>query len=199
VNDQPRSRREEYAESTRQALLESATQLFSANGFVATSLEQVAADARLTKGAVYHHFANKQALFQAVLERLDTETMQAIVERSRTAHTTWDAAVAGLDAFLDRCLDTTYQKICFQEGPGALGFVRWWEHGEAHVAGLLKGVLGALRDDSLVDIDDLDALSTAIYGALTASALSIARAESPSGVRDATRDTMLRLIQGLHP
>src|SRR3954462_11496184 len=173
VLDEPQSRRQEYAAATRRALIESATRLFVEKGFATTSLEHVAADARLTRGAVYHHFANKQALFQAVLEEADAQTMELIVERSAGIASTWDAAVAGFDAFPDRCLDPTYQRICFEEGPSALGFVAWWEHGEAHVAGLLRAILGALRDENIVAVDDLDSLATALYGALTAGAIAI--------------------------
>jgi AcrR family transcriptional regulator len=191
------SRRQEYAAATREALVESAMRLFVDRGFASTSLEQVAVDARVTRGAVYHHFANKQALFQAVLEAVDAQTMASIVERSGSESSTWDAAVAGFDAFLDRCLDLTYQRICFEEGPGAMGFVAWWEHGEQHVAGLLKAVLGALRDENLVDLDDVDALATVIYGALAAGAIAIARADRPRVVRDEIRATIIRMVEGL--
>src|SRR3954451_7732266 len=181
----PPSRRHEYAAATRSALVASATRLFVERGFSGTSLEQVATDARVTRGAVYHHFSNKQALFQAVLEEVDAQTMNQIVEQAATAATsTWDSAVAGFDAFLDRCLDPTYQRICFEEGPTALGFVAWWKHGEAHVAGLLRAILGALRDENIVAVDDLDALATALYGALTAGAIAISRADDPRSMRD---------------
>src|SRR3954469_5453762 len=196
----PPSRRHEYAAATRSALVESATRLFVERGFSGTSLEQVATDARVTRGAVYHHFANKQALFQAVLEEVDAQTMNQIVEQAATAATsTWDSAVAGFDAFLDRCLDPTYQRICFEEGPTALGFVAWWQHGEEHVAGLLKGMLGALKNENLIALEDVDALATAIYGALTAGAIAMSRAEDPRAVRDGMRTTIIRLIQGLQP
>jgi AcrR family transcriptional regulator len=196
----PLSRRNEYAAETRQALVENATRLFVERGFSGTSLEQVASAARVTRGAVYHHFANKQALFQAVLEEVDAQTMNEIVEQATAVVTsTWDSAVAGFDAFLDRCLDPTYQRICFEEGPTALGFVAWWKHGEAHVAGLLKGLLGALKNENLIALEDVDALATAIYGALTAGAIAISRAEDPRAVRDGMRTTIIRMMQGLQP
>ena len=196
--DQP-SRRKEYALATRRALVDSAARLFVERGFGGTSLEQVAVDARVTRGAVYHHFDNKQALFQAVLEDVDAQTMALIADRSADAESTWDSAIAGLDAFLDRCLDPTYQRICFEEGPGAMGFVAWWKHGEQHVAGLLKAVLGALRDEQVIEFEDLDALATVLYGALSAGAIAIAGAHDAAAERDAVRTAVIRLIDGLRP
>jgi len=67
--DTVRSRREEYAEATHDALVESASACFFESGFAATSLDHVAQRARVTKGAIYHHFSSKRQLFLAVLER----------------------------------------------------------------------------------------------------------------------------------
>ena len=75
-----RSRREEYAESTYEALLDSAAACFLENGFLATSLDAVAKRARLTKGAIYHHFASKRDLFLAVLERQEQRSAQTVAE-----------------------------------------------------------------------------------------------------------------------
>lgn len=193
------SRREENAAATKRALVENAATLFATKGFAATSLEQVAVRTRVTKGAVYHHFTNKQALFQAVLELVDERTIAAIVTTSSAAATPWEATVAGLDAFLDRCLDPDYQQICFRDGPSALGFVRWWEHGETHVQGALKAALASLRTDDLIRTHDIDALGAALYGTLTAAALSITRADDPQAVRDAMGRTVIELLNGLRP
>jgi AcrR family transcriptional regulator len=195
------TRREEYTEATRHALLQSAKALFAKKGFPATSLAEVGAKARLTKGAVYHHFDSKQGLFLAVLEMLDTDAMAEIGARAAGGGSSWDAAVAGLDAFLEQCVDPVYGKICFVEGPSALGFLEWWHHGETHVAGLLKAVLAAMRDEGVIEITDLDALTTVMYGALTAAALTLAQAKpsDAASVKATTRATVMRLIEGLRP
>ncbi|MFB8281161.1 TetR/AcrR family transcriptional regulator [Nocardia colli] len=193
------SRRDENAAATRRALVEQAAKLFADKGFAGTSMDQVASLARVTKGAVYHHFVNKQALFQSVLELVDAQTIAAIAARTRTASSPWDATAAGLNAFLDRCLDPDYQQICFRDGPSALGFVQWWEHGERHVQGALKAALTALAQDRLIVTDDVEALATALYGTLTASALAIARAEDQQATREAMGRTLFELLEGLRP
>jgi AcrR family transcriptional regulator len=198
-----RSRREEYSEASRHALLDSARRLFAARGFTATSLDEIAADARLTKGAVYHHFANKQSLFQAVLTPLESETVAAISEASAEARASaaspWEAALAGLDAFLARCLDPVYQRICFLEGPLALGFMCWWEMGERNEIGLIRGLLSDLHGDGLIATDDVDMLTLLVFGSLIAAALDIARSTEPAATRDRVRAAVARMIWGLRP
>jgi AcrR family transcriptional regulator len=193
------SRRAEYTEATRVALLDSATTSFATLGFSASSLEAIARDARVTKGAVYHHFTNKHAVFQTVLERLDGQAVERIAAKTAKASSTWEAAVAGFEAFLDCCLDPIYQRICFEEGPTALGFTAWWEHGETHVAGLLRAMLASLRDEGTITFDDLDATAAVLYGAVTASALAIARSSRPRRTRNNVRDVILQLMEGMRP
>jgi AcrR family transcriptional regulator len=198
-----RSRRDEYSDASYRALLDSARQRFAALGFAATSLDDVAADARLTKGAVYHHFASKQALFQSVLSLLEDETVRAITAASQRAAaagaSAWDAALAGLDAFLTRCLDPGYQRICFLEGPRALGFASWWEMGERHEISLIRSMVAALHRDGLIETDDINTLTRLIFGSLLAAALDIAGSPEPAETQVRVRAAVTRLIWGLRP
>jgi AcrR family transcriptional regulator len=200
VEAAPRSRRDEYSEATRRALLDSAARLFAEKGFTATSLDEVAAEARVTKGAVYHHFANKQALFEAVADQAEEDACAAImVAAAAEAPNTWRGVVAGLDSFLERCMDPVYRRLCFQEGPAVLGFANWWEHGEKHEIGLIRGMLAALRAEGLIEPDDLDTLTQLLFGSMIAAALSLARAEDPKSESVRVRDAILRLVAGLRP
>jgi AcrR family transcriptional regulator len=200
VDDLPRSRRDEYSEATRRALLDSAASLFAEKGFTATSLDEVAAGARVTKGAVYHHFANKQALFEAVADQAEEDACAAILSAAAAeAPDTWRGAIAGLDRFLERCLDPVYRRLCFQEGPAVLGFANWWQHGEKHEIGLIRGMLAALHADGLVEHDDLDTLTQLLFGSMTAAALALARAEDPKTESLRIREATLRLVAGLRP
>jgi AcrR family transcriptional regulator len=193
------SRRHEYSEATRRALLDSATELFVEQGFTQTSLDEVAAKARVTKGAIYHHFPSKQALFEAVSEEVEEKTGAAIIEAAAAQSSSWDGAVAGLEVILDRCLDPAYQRICFRDGPTVMGFERWWEFGERHVLGLMGGVLEQLRDDGFIEVEEIGTLTQLLYGSLSAAALSIARSSDPKATRDEVREVTIRLIVGLRP
>ena len=195
----PPRRREEYSEASRRALLDSARSRFETLGFTATSLDQVAADARLTKGAVYHHFASKKALFEAVLDEVEDETMAMIAAAAAGKPSARESGLAGLDAFLERCLDPGYQRICFQEGPVALGFLEWWAKGAQREMSLVDGLVRALADEGRIDTDHLDTLTELLFGSLFAGAFSIARSKNPVATRDAVRQVVVRLIEGMHP
>ncbi len=72
------SRRAQYSASTKRALVDVAEELFTENGYAATSLDAIVAGARVTKGALYHHFSGKQALFEAVFERVESNASKSI-------------------------------------------------------------------------------------------------------------------------
>src|SRR5580704_15798189 len=110
-----RTRREEYAAATNAALLESAAACFFENGFAATSLDEVARRARVTKGAIYHHFASKRDLFMAVLERQQEMGAGLIMEAGALAPDPWSALVSAFDTFLDIISEPHYQRLCWVE------------------------------------------------------------------------------------
>lgn len=194
-----KSRRDEYSESSRRALIASARRHFAVHGFVGASLDAVAAEARMTKGAVYHHFGNKQALFAAVLDEVEAETCAAVLEAASRAPGAWEGGMAGLDTFLDRCLDPEYQRLCFLEGPVALGYVRWYETGERHEISLISTLVSSLQHEGLIDVPDGETLTQLLFGAVCACALAIARSDEPVRERDRMRDVLVRIIKGLAP
>ncbi|GGS41508.1 TetR/AcrR family transcriptional regulator [Actinokineospora fastidiosa] len=142
-----RSRREQYSEATRAAILDAATRRFATSGFAATGLEDVAADIQATRGAVYHHFASKKALFEAVLEEQEVIGFRWIERARAAASDPWQGAMAAMEAFLDQCLDPVYSRIVWQEGPIALGWQAWQEsekkYAYAHIAEILAELVGA--------------------------------------------------------
>jgi AcrR family transcriptional regulator len=132
-----KSRREMYSDATRAALLDEATRLFAGRGFAGTSLEDVASACQVTRGAVYHHFAGKQALFEAVLDGQETRAVAEVIAAA-TGPDPWDAALEALDAFLDQCCDPVYGRLVWLEGPAALGWHRWRECEEKYAFGLVE-------------------------------------------------------------
>ena len=142
---QVRSRRELYSEATRAALLEEATRLFATRGYAGTSLEDVAAASQVTRGAVYHHFDGKQALFEAVLDAQETRAI-AQITAAATAADPLEAARQALDAFLDQCCDPVYGRLVWLEGPAALGWHRWRECEQKYAFGLVERFITALVD-----------------------------------------------------
>jgi AcrR family transcriptional regulator len=192
-----RTRREEYAEATYEALLESAAECFLESGWAATSLDAVAKRARVTKGAIYHHFNSKRDLFLAVMERQEEINARTIDEAATTAADPWGAIVAAFDAFLRTIADPVYQRLCFVEGPAALGFEDWWAWGERTEIDLIRRQLDRVAEAGLLLVEDIDMLAHVLFGAVTAGVLAMARTEDPEGERERFRTVMLQLVHGL--
>jgi AcrR family transcriptional regulator len=192
-----RSRREEYAEATYEALLDSASACFFESGFAATSLDHVAQRARVTKGAIYHHFASKRDLFLAVLERQQEHSVGSVTQAVDTAADAWTGIVAALDAFLATISDPIYQRLCWVEGPTALGFEDWWACGERYEIAVIRRLLDRAAEAGVLIVDDLDMLAHVLFGSVTAGVLGMARSKEPEVERARFRTVMLALMAGL--
>ena len=191
------SRRAEYTEATRRALLDSAAGLFLEKGYTATSLDEVAAGARVTKGAVYHHFSSKRALYEALAEEAERNAVDAIMKESAKHESSWEGALAGLDTFLGLCVDPTYSRLCFQEGPTVMGFDDWWRQGETYFVSLIQSIVESLRREGFVETDDPEVLSQLLFGSVTAAALLLARSPDPQALFPRVRSELMHFIQRL--
>ncbi len=170
-----KSRREMYSEATRAALLDKATALFATRGYAGTSLEDVASASQVTRGAVYHHFASKQALFEAVLDAQEERAM-AEVAAAATAADPWDAAMQALDAFLTQCCDPVYGRLVWLEGPAALGWRRWRECEEKYAFGLVERFIHALIDAGYLEDRAADSMVRFSFWMLGGAGLTLAEA-----------------------
>ena len=194
-----KSRREQYSEATRAALLETAAEMFAARGFARTSLDEIATATQVTRGAVYHHFESKQGLFEAVLEQLETGMAQRVASAARESEDAWQSALAGLDAFLEQCCDPVYGRLCWQEAPAALGWHRWKECEQVYAYGLTEGFLRALMDGGYVARAPLEVPTRLVFGLLGAAGLALADAPEPDKpqVRDRCAALMRQMLDGL--
>jgi AcrR family transcriptional regulator len=192
-----RTRREEYAEATYEALLESAAACFMESGFATTSLDAVAKRARVTKGAIYHHFASKRDLFMAVLDRQEELSARVVERAADEATDPWSAIVAAFDAFLETIADPVYQRLCFVEGPAALGFEEWWACGERYEIGVIRAQLDRVAGAGVLLVEDLDMLAHVLFGAVTAGVLAMARSEDQEPEKERFRTVMLQVMAGL--
>src|SRR3954454_8537358 len=96
-------RRETEARATREALILAALALFTERGYAAVGTEEIVARARVTRGALYHHFEDKRDLFRAVHERVETELMERVSARMEGADGPWELMITGMRSFLDAC------------------------------------------------------------------------------------------------
>src|ERR1700754_860017 len=119
----PQPRRAEHASDTRAALVASARRLFAAQGYDGTGTEQIVADARVTRGALYHHFRDKADLFRAVMAQAAADVAQRLIDEQLAAEATspLDDIRDGVSAFLDVCIGGDFQRIVLVDGPRVLG------------------------------------------------------------------------------
>ena len=196
------NRRQQYSASTKRALVDVAEALFSEHGYAATSLDAIVAGARVTKGALYHHFSGKQALFEAVFERVEAKAAR-VIAMSLTGHPDpWTKARAGLGAFLEAVQEPGYRRIVIQEGPAVLGYERYREHEErstsATVLDLVRAVVGPAPRE--IDEDLLRTLARILLGALSAAGESVSSAPDPVAAAERAQtaiDFVLAGLQGL--
>ncbi len=183
-----KSRRELYSEATRAALLDEATALFAERGYAATSLEDVASASRVTRGAVYHHFAGKQALFEAVLDLQEARVTAEVIEAAGTADP-WTAAMRALDTYLTHCCDPVYGRLVWLEGPAALGWRRWRECEKDYAYGLVERFIRALVDGGYLRGTAFESTVRFAFWMLGGAGLAVAEAppEDKARVRDEWR------------
>jgi AcrR family transcriptional regulator len=193
-----KSRRELYSAATRAALLDEATALFAERGYAGTSLEDVASASQVTRGAVYHHFASKQALFEAVLDLQEARVTAEVIAAASTADP-WDAAMLALDTYLTHCCDPVYGRLVWLEGPAALGWHRWRECEKDYAYGLVERFIRDLVDGGYLRDTAFDSLVRFSFWMLGGAGLAVAEAppEDKPQVRDEWRYLIGQAISSL--
>jgi len=178
-----RSRREEYTEATRQALLSAGQEIFAREGYQAAGIEAISRAARVTRGAFYHHFEDKKALFDAVVVAMQVAATARVNAASKGVQKIWDRLTIGIDAYLDVCLEPAYGRIVVQEAPAVLGHARFREIEEAYPLALLTASLTALKRQGELDIDDIALLSRMLDAMICKVALMLPEADDPATLR----------------
>ena len=198
---QSSARRAEHAADTRGALIAAARRLFAAHGFDGTGTEQIVAEARVTRGALYHHFRDTADIFRAAMAEAAADVATRLIDEQLAAEATSPMAEIreGVSAFLDVCMGGDFQRIVLVDGPRVLGADAWEELVERYGRSLLEQWLE--RCEGTGDLDELPvrALARLIIAMLTEASLAIARAEDPVAVRADLGLVLDRMLTGLRP
>jgi AcrR family transcriptional regulator len=185
------------AEATRSLLIEVARQHFTEHGYAATSIDDIIRQAGVARGALYHHFAGKEALFRAVYETVEGEVVSRVMEATASQSSPWHAVRAGLSAFLDACLEPSFRRIVVLDSVSVLQ-AKVLEVGIDPVElPMLRTVLTPLLGTSTFGGMAIDALTYVALGGLYGAALYIARASDPRGARAEVDLVLDTLISGL--
>ncbi len=177
--------------------MDSAASLIAERGYAGTSLDEVTARARVTKGALYHHFRGKRALFEAVFDAKELAVIADVAGAMRDEASPIEMVRAGLAIFLDACLDPGYQRIVLQEGPSVLGYERWREREEQYTLGVVRGVVVSLIDTGEYPELPVETVTRMLFGALAAGAAAIAGAADKERVREEVEATVIMILEGL--
>ena len=169
------------SEASIGALLDVARRSFGEHGYAGVSLEGIAADAGMTKGAVYHHFGSKGALFEEVFRREHRRLIALVIARSRNASDPLAALLQGIRTYLKEILDPATRRIFLRDGPSVLGWERWRRCEEPGFQDLMERSLAAAAERGLLRRGLRPAASaTLLLGAVTEAALAIAHSPTPS-------------------
>ena len=185
------------AEATRALLIDVARQSFTEHGYAATSIDDIIQQAGVARGALYHHFSGKEALFRAVYETVEGEVVTRVMEAAASERSPWEAVRAGLSAFLDACLDPSFRRIVVLDSVSVLQS-KVLELGIDPVElPMLRTVLTPLLGTTTFGGVAIDALTYVALGGLYGASLYIARASDPLAARAEVDRVLDTLISGL--
>jgi AcrR family transcriptional regulator len=171
------NQRVEQGQATRAALIDVATELFATNGYEATAIPAVLDAAGVSRGALYHHFKSKEALFEAVLQSVEAQATLKVTRAARGATDPLDGLRRGCAAYLAMCRDRVVRRISLIDAPAVVGWERWREIDEQYSFGLIKAAIAAIAADGRVKPELVDVTAHVVLAALLEVALLVARAD----------------------
>jgi len=174
------SEKPERGASTRERITATARRLFSAAGYEGTSTEAVLEESGVSRGALYHHFQNKEALFTAVLDAVEEDIARATARVTANIKDPVEALHAGFDAFLDLARDEEVRQIVLIDAHSVVGWQKWREIDSRHGFGRLKAGLRAIALTGRIREDMVDIFSHILLASLFEIAFLIARAPDPA-------------------
>ncbi|HSA51569.1 MAG TPA: helix-turn-helix domain-containing protein [Yinghuangia sp.] len=193
-----RRTQQERSGATTAELLAAARELFATDGYAATSLDAVCLRAGVSKGALYHHFRNKEALFHAVYTAEEARIAEAVAAAylAVQARDRWEAVYEGCKAYLVMCLDPGVQRITLLDAPGALGVEAVDEVIVLCVKQMRAGVKRAIEAGCIAP-RPVEPLARLLFGGLSEAAKTIGRAADPQRATQEALDELRRVFDAL--
>ena len=189
----------ERSAATQQALLSAAHRLWGQRGYSDVGTPQIAEAAGVTRGAMYHQYADKTALFVAVIEAVETEVMErlAVAVADAQPKTPADALYVAADAWLDIAAEPEVRQLLLLDAPSVLGWAGFREISQRYALGMTEQLLNAAIEAGQLKRQPVRPLATVMLGALDEAAMSIAGAEDTEREQAEVRTVVHNLIDGL--
>lgn len=159
-------------------------------------MDELTADAGLTRGALYHNFGGKKGLLQAVIDQLDAEMLERMRAVREQADTVWSGFLDESLAYIEMALEPEIQRIMLLDGPAVLGDPSQWPNQNACLLATTN-TLQTLIDDGIVKTVDAEAAARLLIGTALNAALWIAAAKDPHDVFEKAADAFRHLANGL--
>jgi AcrR family transcriptional regulator len=186
-------------QATRRKLERVARELFAERGFAGVSAEELVAQANVTRGALYHHYAGKEGLFEAVVDTIMDEIHRDLVTAAAGASDPLQALRRGVGAFLELCAESSRRRILLVDAPAVLGWTKWREMDSKYGFGLLKQALAEAMRAKLLRRGDVDVLAHLLMGALTEAAMVVARSSTPGATGKTAERALLSMLDAWRP
>src|SRR5680860_1813248 len=186
----------EQGEATRAALVRAARELFTDRGYGGVGTEEIVRRAKVTRGALYHHFADKKDLFRAVHEQIEGEVKEGIAARMSGADP-FELLLSGARAYLDVCTDPAVTRVTLVDAPSVLGWEEWREIDMRHGLGIVIAGLQGGMDAGILRRQPVRPLAHLMLGAMGEAGMVIANAADPTAARGEVEPALLGLLEGL--
>jgi AcrR family transcriptional regulator len=185
------------AEKTRVQLVHAGRVLFGSAGFAPTKAIDIAELAGVTRGALLHHFVDKEGLFAAVLETVEEEVAARVVVAALRGTDPLEQLEFGFGALLAECVKPDITQIMLIDGPSVLGWEAWHQIDSRYgYQPLLEAVRAAVSVGQLAP-DDPESLSYLLLGALTEAGTVIGQSDDREATRIRMSKSLSRLVEGL--
>jgi AcrR family transcriptional regulator len=195
----PRSAKAAQSQATRAGLLAAARSLFAERGYAHVGTEEIVRAAGVTRGALYHQFADKRDLFSAVFEELEAELIGEAAQRMVGHDDPLDAMKEACRGWLEACARPEAQQIVLLDAPAVLGYETWREIGERHGLGAVMAAVQAAIDAGALEPQPVRALAHVLVGALDEAALYVARSDDPETALAEMDGVLSRMVDSLRP
>jgi AcrR family transcriptional regulator len=184
-------------EATRAQLIAIATRLFASRGYEDTSIEAVLQEAGVSRGSLYHHFAGKEALFEAVLDDVETRVGSQTIAAAVGADGPAAALRAAFLAWIKLAGDPVVQRILLIDAPAVLGWERWRAMEERHALGAIRATLQAIADQGNLRPELVGTLAHVLLASVNEVALVVARSDDPAAAMKEGADAIDELLRRL--
>ena len=184
-------------EATRAQLVVIATRLFADHGYEGTSIEAVLREAGVSRGSLYHHFAGKEALYEAVVEDVETKVGMQTLAAAGDATGPVDALRRGFIEWIKLASDPVVQRILLIDAPSVLGWQEWRAMEERHALGLIRAVLQEVANQGNMRPELVGTLAHVLLASVNEVALLVARSDDQEAAMKDGADAIDELLRRL--